>query len=261
LDTKYGILPSGTPFFSADSIAVPASTSSFTHTFKMNLPVTTFPTSLQVQAFARNANTRDYARRPVGNAGLIRTDTVVVVAGLTTPLAAGGRVADALYHPTTNSIYLSNIERNELDVFNLNDSTFHTPIQVGSRPWGLAAWPRDRNGTMGDTLLVANSGGTLISYVNTNTQQEVSRYPLPVLLAQTVTSTTGSNGLLTETIPDYVFSDRPTISGDDLPGCGHAGNSVRQRGASVHDHAYRGAVGAIHQSGHRLPRSRRGGVH
>src|SRR5665647_1496614 len=177
-------LPSGTPFFSADSVAVPASTSSVTHTFRMNLPVTTFPTSLQVQAFARNANTRDYARTPVGNGGVIRTDTVVVVAGLTTPLAAGGLVADAIYHPPTNSIYLSNIERNELDVFNLGDSTFHTPIQVGSRPWGLAAWPRDRDGTMGDTILVANSGGTLISYVNTNTQREVYRYPLPVLLAQ-----------------------------------------------------------------------------
>src|SRR5664279_3583114 len=221
-------LPSGSPFFSADSVAVPASTSSFTHTFRMNLPVTTFPTSLQVQAFARNANARDYARRPVGNGGVIRTDTVVVVAGLTTPLAAGGLVADAIYHPPTNSIYLSNIERNELDVFNLNDSTFHAPIQVGSRPWGIAAWPRDRDGTMGDTLLVANSGGTLISYVNTNTQQEVFRYPLPVLLAQTVTSTTGSNGLITETITDYFFSDRPqylatTCQGAVTPGtpCGN----------------------------------------
>jgi len=220
-------LPSGSPFFSADSVAVPASTSSFTHTFRMNLPITTFPTSLQVQAFARNANARDYARRPVGNSGVIRTDTVVVVAGLTTPLAAGGLVADALYHPPTNSIYLSNIERNELDVFNLNDSTFHAPIQVGSRPWGLAAWPRDRNGTMGDTLLVANSGGTLISYVNTNTQREVFRYPLPVLLAQSVTSTAGPNGTLVETITDYVFSDRPqylaaTCKGALAPGspCG-----------------------------------------
>jgi len=221
-------LPSGAPFSSSDSIAVPANTSSVTHTFKMNLNVTSFPTSLQVQAFARNANTRDYARKPVGNNGVIRTDTIVVVAGLTTPLAAGGLVADALYHPPTNSIYLSNIERNELDVFNLGDSTFHTPIQVGSRPWGLAAWPRDRDGTMGDTLLVANSGGTLISYVNTNTQHEVFRYPLPVLLAQSVTSTTGSNGVLTETITDYVFSDRPqylaaTCQGALAPGspCGN----------------------------------------
>ncbi|MBA2684909.1 MAG: hypothetical protein H0U66_10495 [Gemmatimonadaceae bacterium] len=221
-------LPSGTPFFSADSVAVPANTSSVVHTFRMNLPVTSFPTSLQVQAFARNANTRDYARKPVGNGGVIRTDTVIVVAGLTTPLAAGGLVADALYHPPTNSIYLSNIERNELDVFNLNDSTFHTPIQVGSRPWGIAAWPRDRDGTMGDTLLVANSGGTLISYVNTNSQREVYRYPLPVLLAQSVTSTTGSNGLLTETITDYFFSDRPqylaaTCQGAVTPGtpCGN----------------------------------------
>jgi hypothetical protein len=220
-------LPSGTAFFSADSVAVPANTSSVTHTFKMNLPVTTFPTSLQVQAFARNATTRDYARKPVGNAGVIRTDTVIVVAGLTTPLAAGGLVADALYHPPTNSIYLSNIERNELDVFNLGDSTFHTPIQVGSRPWGIAAYPSDRDGNMTDTLLVANSGGTLISFVNTNTQRETRRYPLPVLLAQTVTSTTGSNGLLTETITDYVFSDRPqylaaTCKGSVAPGtaCG-----------------------------------------
>jgi hypothetical protein len=183
---------------------------------------------VQVQAFARNANARDYARTPVGNTGVIRIDTVVVVAGLTTPLQSGGLVADALYHPPTNSIYMSNIERNELDVFNLGDSTFHTPIQVGSRPWGIAAWPRDRDGTMGDTLLVANSGGTLISYVNTNSQQEVYRYPLPILLAQSVTSTTGSNGVLTETITDYVFSDRPqylatTCQGSLVPGspCGN----------------------------------------
>jgi hypothetical protein len=221
-------LPSGTSFLSADSVAVPPSTSSVTHTFRMNLNITNFPTSVQVQAFARNANARDYARTPVGNTGVIRTDTVVVVAGLTTPLQSGGLVADALYHPPTNSIYLSNIERNELDVFNLGDSTFHTPIQVGSRPWGIAAWPRDRDGTMGDTLLVANSGGTLISYVNTNSQQEVYRYPLPILLAQSVTSTTGSNGVLTETITDYVFSDRPqylatTCQGSLVPGspCGN----------------------------------------
>lgn len=219
---------SSTSLFAADSVAVPASTSSVVHTFKMNLPVTSYPTSVQVQAFARNANTRDYARRPVGNTGVIRIDTVVVVAGLTTPLVAGGLVADAIYHPPTNSIYLSNIERNELDVFNLGDSTFHTPIQVGSRPWGLSAWPRDRDGTMGDTILVANSGGTLISYVNTNSQQEVYRYPLPILLAQTVTSTTGQNGVLTETITDYVFSDRPqylaaTCQGAVTPGtpCGN----------------------------------------
>ena len=221
-------LTNGTPFFAADSIAVPASTSSFTHTFKMNLRVPAFPTTLQVQAFARNANTRDYARKPVGNGGVIRIDTVVVVAGLTTPLAAGGTVADALYHPPTNSIYLSNIERNELDVFNLTDSTFHTPIPVGSRPWGIAAWPKDRDGNMGDTLLVANSGGTLISYVNTNTKSEVYRYPLPILQAQTVTSKTGANGLLTETITDYFFSDRPqylaaTCQGAVTPGtpCGN----------------------------------------
>ena len=70
--TKSATCRAARTFFAADSVAVPPNTSSVTHTFRMNLNVTTFPTQLQVQAFARNANTRDYARKPVGNSGTIR---------------------------------------------------------------------------------------------------------------------------------------------------------------------------------------------
>ena len=161
-------LPSGTPFFSADSIAVPASTSSVTHTFRMKLQSRPSRRTLQVSGVrAQREGTRDYARKPVGNAARFARTRSTVVAG---PHAHRSPAVDS--SPTRSitrhqRIYLSNIERNELEVFNLADSTFQTPIQVGSRPWGIAAWPRDRDGTMGDTLLVANSGGTLISYVNT----------------------------------------------------------------------------------------------
>jgi hypothetical protein len=66
---------------------------------------------------------------------------------------------------------------------------------------------------MGDTLLVANSGGTNISYVNLNagtTGREVYRYPLPNILAFSITTTRSdkSDQLITQRTL-YDFSDRP----------------------------------------------------
>ncbi|HXY31068.1 MAG TPA: hypothetical protein VEI06_10190 [Gemmatimonadaceae bacterium] len=223
-------VPLGPTGLVADSFQVTGNASSAVKTFTLNLPVTQFPKIVQVQAFATNQQgRRDYARNPVGNSGAIIVDTVIVVAGLTRGLPNGGQVADALYHPPTNRLYLSNITNNQLEVFDLGDSTFKTPIITGSRPWGLAPWPRDRSGTMGDTILVANSGGTLISYVNVagNADQEVFRYPLPNIIVNTVTTTLGKNGALITQRTAHDFSDRPqflatTCTGGLAPGspCG-----------------------------------------
>src|SRR5256714_11279156 len=134
------------------------------HTFAMRLPYTTFPTTAYIQVFGRNSNgVRAYAKL---SSGADRVDTVVVVAGVTRPLPVGGQVADALYHSGRDRLYLTNLTRNQVEVFNLGDSSFKAPVIVGSRPWGLTVWPGNRAGTMGDTLLIANSGGTDISYVD-----------------------------------------------------------------------------------------------
>jgi len=207
-------------FFAADSFQVNGNVSSALHTFKLGLNITTFPKQVQVFGFARNNNgTRAYAL--LGDGVTQRGDTVDVVAGLTRNLPAGGVIADALYHKPTNRLYLSNIERDELEVFDLADSTFHTPIAVGSRPWGIAAWPANRDGTMGDTLLVANSGGTNISYVNVNgnADQEVFRYPLPAIIVFTVTSQTSSTtGQIIENKTEHDFSERPQFLGATCTG-------------------------------------------
>ena len=138
-------------------------------------------------------------------------------------------MADALYHTGKDRLYLTNIALNRVEVFNLADSSFKAPIQVGSRPWGITAWPRDRTGTMGDTLLVANSGGTDISYVNLNvgaSGSEMSRYALPNIIAFSVTSVTSStapNGPPIQQRTKYDFSDRPQYLGatciNSGPGC------------------------------------------
>jgi hypothetical protein len=180
------------------------------HTFAMKLPYTNFPTTAYIQVFARNSNgVRAYAKLASGSD---RIDTVNVVAGVTRPLPFGGQVADALYHAGKDRLYLTNITRNQVEVFNLADSSFKTPVIVGSRPWGLTVWPRDRTGAVGDTLLIANSGGTDISYIDLNVGAngaEVFRYALPNIIVYSVTTTTGPAGLPFQQRTRFDFSDRP----------------------------------------------------
>ncbi|MEQ1693081.1 MAG: hypothetical protein ABMA00_17460 [Gemmatimonas sp.] len=195
----------------ADSVSSTGGFSTLVRTFRTRLPVTTFPTSVTIAGFARNANGRRDVTRYAS--GALRLDTVAVVAGYTNPLPNGGKVADALYFPRNDRLYLTNIERNQLEVFNLADSSFRQSINVGSRPWGIGAWPRNRDGLMGDTLLVANSGGTNISYVDLNTGttgREVFRYALPNIVAYSITtvkSNTTDQPITQRTV--YDFSDRP----------------------------------------------------
>lgn len=181
------------------------------HRFDLRLPYTTFPTTAYIQVFAVNSNgVRSYAKL---TSGQDRIDTVTVVAGVTRALPLGGQVADALYHSGKDRLYLTNITRNVVEVFSLADSSFKSPVNVGSRPWGLTAWPRDRNGTMGDTVLIANSGGTDISYVDLNVGAngaEVFRYALPNIIAYSVTTvTSGTSGIPFQQRVRYDFSDRP----------------------------------------------------
>jgi hypothetical protein len=204
-----------------DSIVSNGNITSQLKTFALKLPFSEFPTTIFIQAFARNSNNvRAYAKL---GGGADRVDTVTVVAGSTRGLPIGGSVADALYHPGTDRLYFTNIERNQLEVFSLADSSFKSPIIVGSRPWGIAAWPRDHNGTMGDTLLVANSGGTDISYVNLNgagSGREVFRYALPNIIAFSVTSKKNSGGFILQERTKYDFSDRPQFLGATCEGSG-----------------------------------------
>ncbi len=180
-------------------------------TFAMSLPYSTFPTTAYIQVYAKNSNgVKAYAKLASGST---RIDTVTVVAGVSRGLPFGGEIADALYHPGKDRLYLSNIRLNRIEVFNLADSSFKAPVIVGSRPWGLAGWPLNRAGDMGDTLLVANSGGTNISYINLNgggSGTEVSRYELPNIIVYTITTVTSSlSGQNIRQRTKYDFSDRP----------------------------------------------------
>lgn len=90
-----------------------------------------------------------------GVQGLRQTGSVV--AGRTVLLPTGGRVQDAAVDTVRRNLLLANTSRNQVEIFRLQQESFGIPLGAGSRPWGLHI-----NRT-GDTLLVANSGGTDVS--------------------------------------------------------------------------------------------------
>ena len=194
-----------------DSVVLTGDLTVTERTFTFRMPVTSFPTTVYLRAFATNmALRRTYAKLA---SGAERNDSLLVVAGATRALPNGGTIADGLYVPRYDRLYLTNIERNQLEIFNLNSQAFERAVVVGSRPWGIAAWPRNRSGDMGDTIIVANSGGTNLSYVDLQgdgSGSEVYRYPLPNIIVYSITTeksiTTGGD---IQTRKVYDFSDRP----------------------------------------------------
>ena len=86
--------------------------------------------------------------------------TLVIVAGRTVLLPTGGQIMDAVVDTIRNKLYLSNIDRDRIEIFELATETFQTAAAVGAKPFGLTMNRGE------DTLLVANSGGVNISMVD-----------------------------------------------------------------------------------------------
>jgi len=86
--------------------------------------------------------------------------TTVIVAGRTVLLPTGGRIADAVVDTIRGKLYMSNFDRDRVEIFELATETFQTAAAVGSQPWGMTMNRGE------DTLLVANSGGVNISMVD-----------------------------------------------------------------------------------------------
>lgn len=194
-----------------DSVAVSNGPTSVPVTLRMALPapVGGAATRLILRVFARNTEGRS------NDTLTTLRDTITLVAGTTRSLPNGGAVADGYFHQPTGRLYLTNIERNQLEVFNFDSLNFQkTPIAVGSRPWGITVFPAARGNPIGpvlNRLIVANSGGTNLSFVTLNADgsgQEDERYLLPNIVAYKVSK---AGGNITRSVVD--FSDRPQFVG------------------------------------------------
>src|SRR5439155_367256 len=83
-------------------------------------------------------------------------DTVIVVNGVTVPLAGAASIADAIYNANLRELYLTNPAFNRVDVFQVANTAFVAGgiPTAGGQPWGVALWPHDTLGNYGDTIVV-----------------------------------------------------------------------------------------------------------
>ncbi|MEX1050753.1 MAG: hypothetical protein WEC54_04315 [Gemmatimonadales bacterium] len=197
-----------------DSVTVSANLTEATQTFNLNLNLAALPTNLILTGFAIDANGND-SRSPgkvvQGNV----VDTVLVVFGITKRLPVGGRVADGIYNTNRDELYLTNVQLNRVEIFQISDTSFVPGgIPVGSQPWGIALWPRDTLGNNADSVMVGNSGGTDISVVDVAARRERRRHALPNFIVQSVqTEIDPATLFLKIKIIEFDFSDRPAYVG------------------------------------------------
>lgn len=150
--------------------------------------------------------------------------TLVLVRGRTVFLGNRSAViADVEPDRLRNRVYLSNITDNAIEVLQLdpdpNKVTFGDQVLVGSKPWGIFLNNR------GDTLIVANSGGTNLSFVAVgrhlpNPREDLSRRLLtPNVTLFELTEVEDENGQERYQPPTLIdFSDRPQFLAQDSQG-------------------------------------------
>jgi hypothetical protein len=143
---------------------------------------------------------------PVTSDSLAKRDATVYAYGLTTPLPTGSLGADIAVDTARARVYVSNINKNELEVFNYgNTLSALPPVGVGAMPWGMAI---DNSGSL---LLVANSGGTNISKVSLVTRTETGRVKTTneYLFDVSYTKDETSGGFKYKVSAPIQYSDRP----------------------------------------------------
>jgi hypothetical protein len=155
-----------------DSGAVTASSSSFgPKGVTFNLDTKWQGKRVSISAFARDsAGNVGWAvpagvNTPITDTTKMARDTTLIVYGRTYALPAGrnGVASDISVDGSNGNVFISNTQYNRLERWAGSTKAFDASgVAVGSQPWGMAIQ------NDGDTLLVANSGGTNISKVCIN---------------------------------------------------------------------------------------------
>ncbi|HXQ28982.1 MAG TPA: hypothetical protein VN848_06900 [Gemmatimonadales bacterium] len=174
----------------------------------------TFPTSVLVDGYACDGA----ARRNCGFSstnGFVTppppADSAQVVAGVTVGLPFGSQIADAIYDKNRGELYLTNTPFSRIEVFQTANTTFVAggiPV-AGPQPWGIALWPHDTLGNYGDSVVVADAGGTELSIVNTASRRLSWRQDLPNYLIEVYKVQNLPQGGYEGQITIYDLSDRP----------------------------------------------------
>ena len=189
----------GATLLHRDSVLLSGKTTDVTRSFSLGLSALTPPVKVVVQAFACDSSARHNCGvtgrtftipSPTGPA---RADTILIVSGTTRGLPlAGSTIVDGIFNKnagTQGELYLTNPALSRVEIFQVANSSFVAGgiPTAGPQPWGIALWPHDTLGNYGDTIVVANAGGTELSIIDVTPTSRVLRWrqDLPNFLIET----------------------------------------------------------------------------
>lgn len=135
---------------------------------------------------------------------------VIAVSGRTSMAPGGGTLADLLVDTVRSRLYVSNLSRNRIQTLQADPGTWGSEVWVGAEPWGLAM------NMAGDSLFVANSGGTSISFVSLVGAPKEDLDRRFVTQNNPLFEVSFDQGKLTASF--YDFSDRPQFIAQDASG-------------------------------------------
>jgi hypothetical protein len=210
-----------------DSVAFTGNNIEEAPALPLNLPAQYVGQKIVVVAFAYDVSGNIGYSAPAGTTTPPTTvagadpDTTTIVYGRTFSLPQGGLAGDIAVDVLRNRVYVSNLTFDRLEVWEQSSQAFASKkVAVGSDPWGLFI------DNSGDTLLVANSGGTNISRVSINhaSVNSVAEVPLrriktPNSYIADITVSIDDAGNARFEIEYFDYSDRPqyvaqAINGD-----------------------------------------------
>jgi hypothetical protein len=125
-------------------------------------------------------------------------------------ITAGAQfIGDLVVDTERNRVYVSNKANNAVEVFDWDGANFtrQPGVHVGAQPWGMTL------DLTGDSLIVANSGGTSLSYVALDGLIEARRFETPNAVLYQLFNTDS-----TTTLEHLDFADRPQFVAQDASG-------------------------------------------
>ena len=189
------------------------------------------------------------------SSGAVRLDTAQVVAGYTRPLPDGGRIADAHLLPAQQPPVP--VQHRAQPARGVQPGRLHLPPADHRRLASRGASRRGRATAAASWATRCSSPTRAVPPSATSTcwaavtGSEVYRYPLPNIIAYSVTSVRSetTDEIITQRTV-YDFSDRPQYLASTCTGGTDRRRALRRRGAGVLHHAHAGPVGAVPEQGH-----------
>ncbi len=203
----------------ADTLAAPAQQVTIRRAF--NAPIALRGQTLFVIGYAIDMAGRtgyavpNGATVPISSDSVAKRDQVVYAYGLTYGMPVGSLGADIAVDTTRSTVYVSNLNRNQLEAYAYGATLQPLPsVAVGAQPWGMVI---DNSNSI---LLVANSAGTNISKVALDTRLETGRVRTTNEWIYDITATKDetSGGFKFKSSGPIDYSDRPQFIAQSASG-------------------------------------------